>query len=91
METLTKYRMLRGLTRSQLSLRSGISQPTITRIENGKRNPGRETLLRLAAALNVEPSDLLPGFHNECKPAVLIAARKAYGDVLSGKGVEDVA
>lgn len=41
-----------GLTQSELSEKTGISQADISRLENGTRNPSLALLQRIAAALN---------------------------------------
>ena len=45
-------RIQSGLTQSQLSARSGISQADISRLEKGTRNPSLSLLKRLAEAMN---------------------------------------
>ena len=45
-------RIQAGLTQSQLSERSGISQADISRLENGTRNPSLALLKRLAEAMD---------------------------------------
>ena len=45
-------RIKAGITQSQLSKRSGISQADISRLENGTRNPSLNLLKRLAAAMD---------------------------------------
>ena len=45
-------RIRAGLTQTQLSERSGISQADICRLEKGVRNPSLSLLKRLADALN---------------------------------------
>jgi transcriptional regulator with XRE-family HTH domain len=49
----------RGLSQEELSQLSGISQNSISRIENGIRKPRRGTLEKLAKALEVEDPDVL--------------------------------
>ena len=44
-------RIKAGLTQTQLSEASGISQADISRLENGTRNPSLRLLKRLAAAM----------------------------------------
>ena len=41
-----------GMTQSELSKASGISQADISRLENGTRNPSLSLLKRLADAMN---------------------------------------
>ena len=45
-------RIRAGLSQTQLSELSGISQADISRLENGNRNPSLNLLKRLAAAMN---------------------------------------
>ena len=49
---LLDARIQAGLTQSQLSERTGISQSDISRLENGTRNPSLSLLKRLAEAMN---------------------------------------
>lgn len=51
------WRQSAGLTQQCLAERIGDSQRTISQIESGKRIPPRETVARLAAALDVPPVD----------------------------------
>ena len=46
-------RIRSGMTETQLSKRSGISQADISRLETGNRNPSLNLLKRLANAMNV--------------------------------------
>lgn len=48
-----------GLTTQILAERAGISQPYISEIENGNKNPSAKTIMKLAAALNVPGEFLL--------------------------------
>jgi transcriptional regulator with XRE-family HTH domain len=48
-----------GLTQEQVSERSGVQAGEVSRIECGKRDPKVSTLEKLAAAVEVEPGDLL--------------------------------
>jgi len=48
-----------GLTQEQVSERSGVQAGEVSRIEHGKRDPKVSTLEKLAAAVEVEPGDLL--------------------------------
>lgn len=53
-------RIDRGLSQKELSSRTGISQPNISSIEKG-RDFQVSTLYKLAAALDLTPSDLITG------------------------------
>jgi len=56
MQKLKNVREGRGMTQRQLSIASGITQLTISMIENGRtRNPSFRTIERLAQALSVSP------------------------------------
>lgn len=47
-----------GLTQKALGQKIGVSAVTITRYENGMRNPSINTVFRIAAALDVDPAEL---------------------------------
>lgn len=48
---LINARTEKGITQTELERLSGIKQPMIARIENGKGNPQLETILKLLAPL----------------------------------------
>ena len=52
-------RQQNGLSLQRLAELAGISKLTVIRIESGKSTPRRETLKRLAIALQVEPGELI--------------------------------
>jgi transcriptional regulator with XRE-family HTH domain len=58
--TLIRLRQERGMTQVELSDASGINQSHISKLERGVGDPRLSTVLALAAALRVLPSDLLP-------------------------------
>ena len=47
------------LTQAELAERSGVAEVTINRIEKGRHQPRFSTVRKLAAALNVQPADLM--------------------------------
>ncbi len=53
-ENLKRLREDRGLSQPRLAERSGVPQPTISNIENDRREPHASTMRKLAAALGVE-------------------------------------
>ncbi len=55
-----RLREERGLNQAQLAVSVGTGPSAISQIENGKRSPNSETLVKLARALEVEVSDLFP-------------------------------
>ena len=48
-----------GLTQEQLALEAGLDLTYVGGIERGRRNPTVIALAKIAAALRVEPADLL--------------------------------
>lgn len=50
-DQLAALRKAHGLTQQQLAHVSGINQPEISRIEQGKANPTQDTLARLGASV----------------------------------------
>jgi transcriptional regulator with XRE-family HTH domain len=56
---LRELRRLRVLTLRELEAESGVSYNTIWRLENGYRQARPSTIRRLAAALGVEPAELV--------------------------------
>ncbi len=57
---LRAARETKGWTQEELAHRAELSPVQISRIERGKREIRLKTLLTLIAALDIEPSDLLP-------------------------------
>lgn len=55
-----RRRIAAGLTQMQLAERSGLSDATVCRIENGTVAASVESLAALAAAFNCEITDLMP-------------------------------
>jgi DNA-binding XRE family transcriptional regulator len=55
---LNTVRIKKGLTTKQLANLSGISEKDIILIERGKKNPVIDTIVILALALKVKPSEL---------------------------------
>lgn len=68
MQAMLDARKEEGLTQKELSVRSGITQGDISRLENGNANPSIRTLQRLANAmgksLKIEFVDLVDTPHN---------------------------
>ena len=59
-DRLKAEREKKGLSQMELSLESDVSQGMITYIENKKRTPTLNTILKLCAALKIEPQVLFP-------------------------------
>lgn len=60
MKKLKYFRYLLGINQAELSLKTGIDQSTISRIESGLRRPTSEQKRQLAGALGVDSSLLFP-------------------------------
>lgn len=50
---LKRTRLVRGITQSEVSQRSGVSKSTISRIEGGTRNPSWDMVVNLCQAMKV--------------------------------------
>ena len=53
-QALIDARRLSGLTQKQLSEKTGITQPDISKLENGNGNPSLRTLKRLADGIGMK-------------------------------------
>lgn len=62
-------RILLGLSQEEVGLMAGIHWTNLGRIERGQANPSFTTLLRIAGALSIAPSDLLDGIDIDDLPA----------------------
>lgn len=56
-ESIRHFRKEKGLTQKELGELLGVSPQMIAQYERGVRNPKKETLQKIAAALNVSPYD----------------------------------
>ncbi len=56
-----RLRERRGLTQEQLGWAAGLHQTAVARIESGERRPTLDTILKLAAGLEVTPAELFDG------------------------------
>jgi transcriptional regulator with XRE-family HTH domain len=54
---LTQFRQERGISKAELAERTGMNPSSITRLEQGSRDPERETILQLAEALMLPMAD----------------------------------
>lgn len=59
-ENIRKLRQEKGLTIKQLGELCNISEPNMGNYERGLRNPKLETIKKIAAALGVDASEILP-------------------------------
>jgi transcriptional regulator with XRE-family HTH domain len=60
-ENVLRIRQARKLTQESLAAMARIHRTQITLIETGRRQPGIETVVRLAGALEVSPGSLFDG------------------------------
>jgi len=60
-ERLSQLRLAQGLSQSELARRSGLAPSAVNNLEHGRRWPRATTLRKLAAGLNVPPTELLQG------------------------------
>ena len=58
-EKLRRQRTRRALTQAELAERAGVTTATVARIERDEIEPRMTTLRKLAAALEVDPADLV--------------------------------
>ncbi len=58
-KALRRERQNAKLSQRQLGELAGVSQGTVSDIENGAREPGLGLVIRLARALQLHPADLL--------------------------------
>jgi len=58
-EAIRRAREVAGLTQVVAAERAGMQQPDWSDYETGAQQPRIETLRRIAAALRVEPADLI--------------------------------
>lgn len=52
--SVLRYRTAHNLSQSALGRRLGMSQPQVSRLEDGEHNPSMETLLKLSARLGLK-------------------------------------
>jgi DNA-binding XRE family transcriptional regulator len=72
----TKLRQVRErlfVTQAELAARTGVTEATISRIENGQHAPRISTVRKLAEGLGVKPEDLVEWNGDEGKATPLAA------------------
>lgn len=62
-ENVRAARAARGWTQEELAHRSGLATVQVSRIERGKREVRLTTFLRLLAAFEAQPDELLVGLY----------------------------
>lgn len=66
-----QYRLRKGVTQAQLASQCGIPQPNLSNIEKGKQDLTVSTLIRIAGALEVRPSQLMEEEASDTKAPAL--------------------
>ena len=59
-ESIRKHRRKAGLSQEDLAERAKLDLTSVSEIESGLRNPSLKTLHKLALALKIKVSDLIP-------------------------------
>ena len=80
------FRKKAGLTQSKLAEVVSLDRSSITNIENGRQKILAHTVYHLAAALGIEPENLLPAKRDLAK---LVKPEKYELDKLKNKNEED--
>lgn len=55
---LEEIRKSKGISITQLSVKSGISRTTIYKLEDQKTNPSLETIVKISSGLNEKPEKI---------------------------------
>ncbi|WP_239724902.1 MULTISPECIES: helix-turn-helix transcriptional regulator [unclassified Mammaliicoccus] len=56
--SLKDIRISKGISITELSLRSGISRTTIYKLEDQKTNPSLETIIKISTGVNEKPEKI---------------------------------
>jgi len=89
-EILRTARLAAGLSQADLSQRSGLPKPTLSRYENGHVLPSLQTLRKLADALGVGESALLPG--SKSPDEMFLEALRVHGiEIDTGAEAQELA
>ena len=56
---IKKYRLQRGISQMDLEVNSNIPIGSVSRIENSKINPTKETLYKISKCLNLSPAEFI--------------------------------
>ncbi|WP_153505854.1 helix-turn-helix domain-containing protein [Cumulibacter manganitolerans] len=90
-EMIRRQRELASMTMRQLSTMAGISNPYLSQIEHGVREPSQAVLRQIAVSLGLDPDDLQrdadapPGVREaiDADPGLTAAQRRALKEVYS--------
>jgi transcriptional regulator with XRE-family HTH domain len=83
--SVREHRTGRGISTRRLAAAAGVSQPFLSNVENGRTMVSVPSLYRIAAALGVAPSELMP---SDDQTAIVIRAGQAGADHGEGLAVE---
>lgn len=73
-DNLLRTRQARRLSQESLAYLAGVSRAQISIIENGRRQPRIETVVRLAGALEVSPESLFEGIRWDLRTGEFVVA-----------------
>jgi transcriptional regulator with XRE-family HTH domain len=68
-QAIRAVRRRQGVSQEGLALKCGLDRTYVSGIERGVRNPSLANILKLAAALDVIPADLLAGIGQDARAA----------------------
>ncbi len=79
--TIRERRLAAGLTLVELAEGSGLSQPFLSQVENGRARPSMESLYRIASALATTPQALFGGGQAATSPTLARAGDSAVAEI----------
>lgn len=89
-DMIRRQRELASMTMRQLSKMAGISNPYLSQIEHGLREPSQAVLREIAASLGIDPDELQPAVEAPgvrdaiaADPGLTAAQRRALTEVYS--------
>lgn len=85
---LKELRTSRGMTQADLAQKADISPTYISELETADTTPGIDVIARLAGALSVAPSELLPSEEEDSLPVLKEQAKKLVETLLKSGDVE---
>ena len=65
MNNIAEIRTKKGMTQTELANACGVTQKMISAMENDRRNPSYELLIRLSKALGVTADEVIGGAYDE--------------------------
>jgi transcriptional regulator with XRE-family HTH domain len=79
-KNMIRYRKQVGFSQEELSYVAGLHRTEIGQLETGQREPKISTLVKLAAALETTPNDLLVGIEWQTNPQAMLKGQYKIGD-----------